>query len=285
MIASVDGAELHYSTCGAGPACLVLSAIGSKPYERMMPPALSERFTLVFVELRGSGRSTGEPADLSHDVLAGDLEAIRKDIGADRIAVLGHSILGMLAIEYGRRCPSSVSHVIAAGTPPFGNMALVSERARTFFEEDASLERKQALRDNLQRLPPGATPGQAMLAHTPMRFFDARFDAAPLFAEADRRPDLLMHILGTLAPQWDATAGSSPLRVPLLIAHGRHDFTVPHALWQGVVERLPTATFRLFERSGHQPFLEEPERFAAVLTEWMAGTHHASDPLRHMRGV
>ena len=69
MTVSVNGAELFYSTRGNGPACLVLSGIGTKPYERMTPPQLSDRFRLVYVDLRGSGQSTGEPTDLTFDVL------------------------------------------------------------------------------------------------------------------------------------------------------------------------------------------------------------------------
>ncbi|KYF85630.1 hypothetical protein BE17_01655 [Sorangium cellulosum] len=76
--------------------------------------------------------------------------------------------------------------------------------------------------------------------------------------------------LGTLAPAWDITADPGSLRVPLLIAHGRHDYTVPYALWDGVVPTLPDATLHLFEQSGHQPFFEEPERFAEVVTGWMS---------------
>ncbi|HTN88536.1 MAG TPA: alpha/beta hydrolase [Sorangium sp.] len=270
MIVSVKGAELFYTRRGSGPACLVPCSIGTKPYERQTPAQLSDRLELVYVDLRGSGRSTGDPADLTFDVLAEDLEAIRVDLGVERIAVLGHSILGALAAEYGRRCPASVSHVIIAGTPPRGDMAQLSARSASFFEQDASEERKQILRDNLARLPPGASPGEAMLAQTPLRFFDPRFDAAPLFAEADLKPRFFAHLLGTLAPAWDITADPGSLRVPLLIAHGRHDYTVPHALWDGVVPTLPDATLHLFERSGHQPFFEEPERFAEVVTGWMS---------------
>lgn len=32
----------------------------------------------------------------------------------------------------------------------------------------------------------------------------------------------------------------------------------------------PNATLQIFEKSGHQPFFEEPERFARALTNWMA---------------
>jgi proline iminopeptidase len=84
MIVSVNGAELFYSTRGNGPSCLVLSGIGTKPYEQMTPSQLSDRFRLVYVDLRGSGQSTGEPADLTFDVLAEDLEAIRTDLGVER---------------------------------------------------------------------------------------------------------------------------------------------------------------------------------------------------------
>ncbi|MCC6552748.1 MAG: alpha/beta hydrolase [Polyangiaceae bacterium] len=271
MIVSTKGADLFYSTRGEGPACLVLCSLGTRSHERQMPAALSDRLELVFVDLRGSGRSTGEPADLTFDVLAEDLEAVRSALGVERIAVLGHSILGALAIEYGRRCPGSVSHVIAVGTPPSGDMAQLSARSASFFEEDAPEDRKQVLRDNMASLPPGASPGQVMFAQTPMRFFDARFDPAPLFAEAELRPQFFAHLLGTLTAGWDVTAGSSPLRVPIFLALGRHDYTVPHVLWDGVASTLPGLTTQIFERSGHQPFFEEPERFAAALLDWMSG--------------
>ena len=202
-------------------------------------------------------------------MLADDLEAVRLHLDVPRIAVLGHSILGMLAIEYGRRRPESVSHVIAVGTPPTGDVARLLAAGKPFFEEDASEERKRILRDNMAALPTGAPPGQMVLAQTPMRFFDPRFDAAPLFVGAQTNPAVLAHLMATLARGWDVTAGAPPLRAPLLLVHGRYDYTVPYTMWRGVTDTLPNATFRLFERSGHQPFVEEPDLFTSVVTDWM----------------
>jgi len=271
MNVSVQGAELYYSTRGNGPACLVLSGIGTEPYERQTPPQLSDRLRLVYVDLRGCGRSTGEITDLTFDVLAGDLEAIRTDLGVERIAVLGHSILGALAIEYSRRCPASVPHVITVGTPPSGDMARLSAQATAFFAADASEERKQILGDNLAQLPAGASMNQIFYAQTPLRFFDARFDAAPLFVGSVVKPEYFAHVLGPLTAAWDVTVGASSLRVPIFLAHGRYDYTVPYTLWEGVAAKLPNATLHIFERSGHQPFCEEPDRFAAAVTDWMRG--------------
>jgi proline iminopeptidase len=270
MNVSVNGAELFYWTRGRGPACLVLSSIGTLPYARQMPPALSDHLQLVFVDLRGGGRSTGEASDLTFDVLAEDLEAVRKDLGIDRIAVLGHSVLSILAIEYGRRRPASVSHVITVGAPPRGDMAEVAAAAASFFEADASEERKRILRDNLANLPADAPFADALWAQTPMRFFDPRFNAAPLFADSEVRPELLQHIMGTLTPAWDVTVDPGSLRVPLYLAHGRYDYVVPYILWDGIADKLPGATLEIFERSGHQPFVEEPDRFVAAVTDWMS---------------
>lgn len=270
MIVSVRGAELFYSTRGSGPVCLVLCSIGTKPFERMMPEQLSDRMKLVFVDLRGGGKSSGEPADMTFDVLAEDLEAIREDLGVERVAVMGHSILGVLAIEYGRRCTASVSHVITAGTPPKGDMAWLAEKAASFFEQDASEERKRILRENLAALPVGAPFSRVFLAQTPTRFFDARLDAAPLFAEAETKPAMIIHLLGDLTRAWDVTVGADSLRMPIFLAHGRHDYVVPYILWDGVAEKLPNTTLQIFERSGHHPFFEEPDHFVEAVVDWMA---------------
>jgi proline iminopeptidase len=269
MNVRVDGADLFYTLRGQGPVCIVPSAIGTRPYERQTD-RLCERFTIACVDLRGGGSSTGEPAGLSYDVLADDLEAVRRDIGAERVSVLGHSILGILAIEYARRRPASVSHVVAVGALPMGDMGyLVAAQAR-FFEQDASEDRKRALRDNLAALPRGASFTEAFYAETPKRFFDPRFDAASLFVGADYRPALLRHIMGTLTPAWNVLEEKDSLAVPLLLALGRYDYIVPYVLWDGVAARLPGAAVHVFQRSGHQPFVEEPEEFSRVVTEWMA---------------
>ena len=272
MTVAVRGAELYYSVRGTGPTCFVLSAIGTKPYERLMPAALSDFLQLVFIDLRGGGKSTGDPADLTFDVLAEDLDAIRLALGVERVLVLGHSILGVLAIEYGRRRPAHVSHVIAVGTPPHGDMVALSASANAFFAEDASAERQQLLRDNRALLPPNASLRQTMQAQTPTRYFDANLDTAPLFAESEVKVELMQHLMGTLTPDWEVTANASELHFPILVAHGRYDYTVPHTMWEPVIGRLPLATLQRFERSGHHPFFEEPEQFANVLASWMANT-------------
>jgi proline iminopeptidase len=270
MVVSVEGADVYFTTCGRGVPCIVPCILGTSVYERLTPSPLTDHFQFVYIDLRGAGQSTGDPADLTFDVLASDLEAVRSALALPRVAVLGYSILGAVALEYGRRCPETVSHVIMAGTPPTGDMQAVLAASTSFFAADGSEERKAILQENMARLPPDTPPTQTIFAQTPMRFFDPRFDAAFLFAGSMFNPRVFELLFGTLTARWNVFAGLESLRVPVLVAHGRYDYAVPFTMWDGVVDRLPNAHLHLFERSGHQPFFEEPERFAEVVLAWMA---------------
>jgi proline iminopeptidase len=270
MHTGANGAELFFTTRGRGPTVLVPSSIGTEPYERQLPAALDERVRLAFVDLRGAGRSTGAVADLTFDVLADDLEAVRAALGVERVAVLGHSALGALAFEYACRRPASVSHLVLVGASTTGDMAALQAKGGAYFEAHATPERKQRLRENLARLPPGAPPGAAVLAQTPLRFHDFDYDGAKAFEGAIVKPEVLAHLLGKMLPGWEAAAAAPRLRASTLLAHGRHDYVVPWTLWEELAPTLPVATLRLFEKSGHQPFLEEPAAFADAVAAFLS---------------
>lgn len=268
MRASAKGAELFYSIRGQGPPCLMPCSLGTRSNE-LLTERLSRHFTLIYVDVRGSGRSGGEPAEFDFDVMVDDFDAVRRAAGLERVALLGHSIHGILALEYGRRRPSGVSRVIAVGTPPRGDMQWLSAESQRFFQADATEERKSVLRENFAKLGRGHSLSEAIAAQTPMRFFDARFDAAPLIAAAEGRPETLQHLLGPLTSGWSVTEKADGLGVPIFVGHGRYDYVVPYRLWNDALPALPNATFRLFGRSGHQPFFEEPEEFVQSVRAWM----------------
>jgi len=267
MVVTVDGAEIFYTRSGSGVTVVMPALLGTAVLEALTPAPLRERFQFIYVDLRGAGRSTGLITELTFDRIAADLDAVAEHAGAARLVVLGYSIAGVIAIEYARRSRSRVSHVIVSGTPPTGDMTAMSAAGAQYFEEQASDARKAILRENMAQLSPGTPPTQTIFAQTPVRFFDAQFDVRPLFTAATLRPGLLEHIMGVLTPRWDVSA--EPVDVPLLVAHGRHDYVVPLTMWNGVVNTLPRATLHVFERSGHQPFFEEPAPFAEVVTGWM----------------
>ena len=58
----------------------------------------------------------------------------------------------------------------------------------------------------------------------------------------------------------------------MLIVWGSRDRIIPVGHGRRAHELIPGSRFELFERAGHFPFLDEPERFTATLENWMATT-------------
>jgi proline iminopeptidase len=65
---------------------------------------------------------------------------------------------------------------------------------------------------------------------------------------------------------WPATFDA--VSVPVFVALGRYDFLAPPTPWleAPVADRW---TIELFERSGHSPFVEQPDAFVAALDRWL----------------
>lgn len=57
-------------------------------------------------------------------------------------------------------------------------------------------------------------------------------------------------------------------RQPTLIVHGEHDPLMPLAAGRWLAEHMPNAQLEIFAGAAHAPFLSQPERFAALLTEF-----------------
>jgi len=59
--------------------------------------------------------------------------------------------------------------------------------------------------------------------------------------------------------------GLPAVDVPALVVSGRYDVATTTADARHIVDLLPGARGEIFQRSGHHPWAEEPERFAALV--------------------
>jgi pimeloyl-ACP methyl ester carboxylesterase len=58
--------------------------------------------------------------------------------------------------------------------------------------------------------------------------------------------------------------------VPVLVVEGEHDKNTPWEAGKYVADAVPDGRFELFAHSSHVPFYEEPDRFTAVLRDFLA---------------
>jgi sigma-B regulation protein RsbQ len=113
--ATVDGIKIHSSTAGKGPKTVILvhGWTCDETTWNAQVPELSKEYRVVTLDLPGHGQS-GSPKDgqLSMDLFARAVEAVRKDSKADRVVVVGHSMGTPVVIQYARLYPQHTAGMV-----------------------------------------------------------------------------------------------------------------------------------------------------------------------------
>ena len=276
---SIDagGFKLRYRIEGAGAPTIVIGS--ERYYARAFSQQLREHLRLVFLDHRGFAQAPRDvaPASFELETLVDDIERARQELGLGRVAVIGHSGHSYMALEYGKKYPTNVSHVVMIGIAP-DLSASSAEAAERYWQESVSPERKALFEANLQRLPDdelAKLPLSERFSATYIRngakiWFDPKFDSTPLW-EGVEVNEVFERVWGEVFPAIDITKGLDAMDRPVFLALGRYDFLVaPPSSWDRVRPAFRNLTVRIFERSGHTPQLEEPELFDAELLAWMA---------------
>lgn len=270
-----DGFRLQYIVEGRGPAALVVGS--ALYYSRTFSQHLRSHLRLAFVDHQGfaPGNTCTDVERYRLDVLLDDMELARERLDLGKAIVVGHSGHAFLALEYAKRHPERVSHVVLLGAAPSYSARAHAAGERSFAEAVCP-ERKAALAANLATLDERirSAPEKAFitfcLAMGPKSWFDPHFDAAPLWDGVEVNMTMFDYVWGQVFRDIDITRDLERLRAPVWIGLGRFDYLVPPAyLWEEVRDRFPDLTLRVFDRSAHAPHFEESEAFDAELLSWL----------------
>lgn len=276
-IVRTDGAILRYACEGSGPPALVIGS--AVYYPRTFSRDLRRHLRLAFVDARHFAAEDGAraPGEISLDTYMSDIERLHDHLGCDRVTLIGHSHHGNLALEYARRHPDRVTHLVMIGSPPVDVDSTVSA-AKAYWDQHASAERKALLQARLAALRASATerttPQDAFVAQYvaegPKYWRDPAYDAAHLWQGVPINMRALAAFRAFFADGYAMQSDPGRLTAPVLVMTGRYDFAVPPTLWNNLPATPASLTIRLFEHSGHMPQLEEPAAFDRTLLEWLA---------------
>jgi pimeloyl-ACP methyl ester carboxylesterase len=116
--ANVNGTTIHYVRGGSGPALVLLHGFPQDWFEwRRVMPRLSQRFTVIAVDLRGVGGSAPSVAGYAAVDLAEDVHLLIDGLDLGRVHVVGHDVGGWVAYAFARRFPDSTRTVMILETP------------------------------------------------------------------------------------------------------------------------------------------------------------------------
>ncbi len=266
----VNGVSLFTRTIGAGPDVIVLHGGPGAHHDYLLPQfdLLATGRRLRYYDQRGGGRSpVGHDTPVGWREQVADLDALITHWEAAPATLLGYSWGGLLAMLY------AVHH---AGR--VGRLALVSPAAATA-QGRAEFERHFAERANDPRI----AEERRRLAASGLRQKDPeahrqrvfQLAVAPYFRDPERARELTpFRVTGRTQDEvwrslgdYDLSAELERLSLPALVAHGRHD-PIPLPSAEDTARRL-RAPLVVFEASGHVPYVEETDRFVAVLDAFL----------------
>lgn len=273
----IDGFHLKYCIEGTGPTALVVG--NAVYYSRSFSKELRESLRLVFVDWRGFAEcKNSEPtSSITFDTLLEDIEKIRIKLHIEKCIIIGHSAHALLALEYAKKYPKNVSHVVMIGAVPNLSPECAVMAARNW-EESVCPERKAALAEKIRqfpdeelaKLPPSERFVKWNARRNPLAWFDFHFDSSRLWKGIIPNTSLLDFFYGVALRELDISRGLERFDRPVLLALGRFDYAIaPANSWDPFRPKFQDLTVRSFERSAHSPHYEEPDLFNKELLNWL----------------
>lgn len=261
----VHGSKFYVERHGEGPPVVLVSGLrGLASHWRHQVPALSDRFSVIVHDQRGTGRSEHSRIAYSVEGLAADVLGIMDELSIDRAHFVGHStgaaIGQVLAVDHRSRLSS---------------LTLISgwTRADPYFRLTFDL-RKQIL----TRLGVDESERYASLFVNPPWFINAN---ASNSGRSDTYPPVevsLSRIDAILA--FDRYKSLTEIRLPTLVVCSRDDRLTPVYFSEELAGTIPGARLSLLEDGGHSCHQTRPQALNPILRSFLieheCGLHGAT---------
>jgi proline iminopeptidase len=272
---SLEDARLFYEVVGTGEPIVVVHGGPGLDHAYLQPglDALANRYTLVYYDQRGAGRSVAalDSSGINLDAFVADIDALRETLGYDRINVLAHSFGALVGLEYAARHPQSLRALILMSPVEPGSRFLderVARQAAVRTPEDSTeLAALTASEGFAARDPATVSQVFRVLFRQTLRDRSriAELDLDLAEATVDNGQEvgrLLGHSIGPL-DWWDRLP---QIDVPTLVIHGRYD-AIPAVVSQELASALPRGRLVVLD-SGHFPYLEDPDGLVSAVSSF-----------------
>lgn len=258
--AAVNGTHLFYEAAGRGPVVVLLHGgnLDRRTWDPQFLP-LAWQHRVIRYDLRGFGKSGPADAPFQHHE---DLRALLGALHVQRASLVGLSGGGRIAIDLALAHPELVDRLVLAAP---GLSGWQYSRGDTVYFPEARRARDRGDTAGL---------GLAWLGSAYMRPAMEHPELAPLLREmaaANGRNwmGLLRH--GDLERVADPPAlhRTALLRAPTLLVVGTRDVPDIQAIADTLSAYVPGLRRATFEGAGHMVNLEQPQRFTALVRDFL----------------
>jgi pimeloyl-ACP methyl ester carboxylesterase len=274
------GGAIAYTKAGTGPAVLLIHGLGGtrRTWRHLINP-LARTHTVIAPDLPGHGLSDPPAGDYSLGAHACAMRDLLLTLGHHRATFVGHSLGGGVALQTAYQFPERTERVVLISSGGLGAEVTPILRAATL---------------------PGADPVVAGLSSIPAALTQRLFGVMPaLIGPSDGR--VLAEVLRGLTNDQQRRAFLRTARsvidwrgqrvsatrqlgllsdVPLLVAWGAHDKTIPPRHHRALAEQVPHAVTVEIADAGHYPHETAPAQLLSAMQTFLSATQ----PFRYRQG-
>jgi pimeloyl-ACP methyl ester carboxylesterase len=253
---------------------------------------LEKSFTVVYWEQRGTDKSFDRKipkSSLTIEQFIADLnelvDAVRKRLGKEKVAIYGHSWGSALGVLYAARFPEKVAAYVGTGQIGDWPASELSSYAFVLAEAERRHNRKALKELHAIGVPPHTFRNMLVQRKWLMRFIGIvrgmsfwRFFQITIGgpeASIFDLPNILRGSLFSPNAMWTEISALNlvkavpVMQMPVFFFIGRHDHVVASETSAAYFDILTAPSKRLvwFEESAHEPPVEEPAKFNLAMAE------------------
>ena len=276
---TIHGHQRAFVKAGSGPVLLLLHGLGCD-HTTWSPVIgqLAKKYTVIAPDLLGHGASDKPRADYSVGGYANGMRDLLTVLGIDKATVVGHSLGGGVAMQFGYQFPERTERVILVAPGGLGREVSVLIRAVSLpgFNELMGVLTLPGVRQV-------GTAGLRTLSRTGFALTHDLDEVAEIYDSfKDKRArKAISHVVravvdtrGQLVTMVDRAYLTQAM--PMLVVWGSDDRVIPveHAATAAAV--APGAVVEVLGNSGHFPHKDHPERFVKLVNDFIRSTRPAT---------
>jgi pimeloyl-ACP methyl ester carboxylesterase len=271
---TVRGRRVAFRTGGWGPLLVLIHGItsNSATWDRVLP-LLARRYTVLAPDLLGHGRSDKLRGDYSVGAHANTVRDLMDALGYRRATFVGHSLGGGVSMQIAYQYPERVDRLVLVAPGGFGREVTLLLRAASV-PGSSRLLALAAWRPFVQAgsLLTGLLGQLGLHGTTDLeeigRAYALLSDGAARSAFVHTLRSVIDHEGQRIGTSGEATEIAS--RFPSLIVWGARDRIVPAHHGRRVHGLVPNTYLAMFDKAGHFPHRDDPDRFVRVVDEFLA---------------
>ena len=242
------------------PILLIHGLSSTKEAMYFFRNALKDEYRVITIDTRGHGEST-RPLEYSLDDHVKDVLEIIKELGLEKVDVLGYSMGSYIALATAEENCENIDHLILLCTNPTSKVSNVSYLLGKKGLEYSKITRKEmfeAIYDSF--LAPSTLKKMAS--------GEFKLKNSSYYEITELSPEEKAAEIKSIS-NFDNSTGYDKVTCKTLVVGAEYDQILPYELGKEVAEHIENAEFKLIKDAGHMVAYEKTDELMAIINDFL----------------